>query len=151
MMNTLKFTDKDLERCRKAYLKLDPEQRITMSHFDLAEQTDIKDLGAWVRFLKEPSVKDKINEELDIYISAQQRKLISLATDKSQSTGMAQLIAALDKAQERQESTQTGPAFVYMFVPPNEHEEHATNLNQVKTDPFKDGALFENFTPEIDI
>ena len=150
-MNTLKFTDKDLERCRKAYLKLDPEQRITMSHFDLAEQTDIKDLGAWVRFLKEPSVKDKINEELDIYISAQQRKLISLATDKSQSTGMAQLIAALDKGQERQESTQTGPAFVYMFVPPNEHEEHATNLNQVKTDPFKDGALFENFTPEIDI
>ena len=150
-MNTLRFNDADIEKCRKAYLKLDPEQRLTMSHFDLAEQTDIKDLALWVKFLKEPSIKDKINEELEIYIAAQQRKLISLATDKSQSTGMAQLIAALDKAQDRQETTQSGPAFVYMFVPPNENEKEVPNMQEVKIDPFKDRAMFDNFTPEIDI
>lgn len=136
-MNTLKFNDRDLDKCRKAYLTVDPEQRLTMSHFDLAEHTDIKDLALWVKFLKEPSVKDKINEELEIYIAAQQRKLISLATDKSQSTGMAQLISALDKAQDRQETAQTGPAFVYMFVPPNENEAGNANLQEVIRDPFK--------------
>lgn len=137
MMNTLSFKDRDLEKCRKAYLTVDPEQRLTMSHFDLAEHTDIKDLALWVKFLKEPNVKDKINEELEIYIAAQQRKLISLATDKSQSTGMAQLIAALDKAQDRQETGPTGPAFVYMFVPPNENEQNVENLRTVSKDPFQ--------------
>lgn len=136
-MNTLKFSDKDLEKCRKAYLTLDPEQRLTMSHFDLAEHTDIKDLTLWVKFLKEPNVKDKINEELEIYVDAQKRKLISLATDKSQSTGMAQLIAALDKTQERQETGVNGPAFVYMFVPPNENEQEVENLEKVLKDPFQ--------------
>ena len=137
-MQNLRFKDPELEKCRLAFLKLDPENRLSMSHFDLAEHTDIKDLSQWIKFLKNPSVKDKLNEELEIYVAAQQRKLISLATDKSQSTGMAQLISALDKTQERQETAPSGPAFVYMYVPPNANETDNPTVKIAKTDPFTD-------------
>ena len=135
-MTTLKFDDPALNECLQAFLQLPPEDRITMSHFDLAELTDIKDLSIWIKFLKDPKVKDKLDEELDIYVDAQKRKLISLTTDKANSVGVAQMITALGKAQEKQEQTSTGPAFVYMYVPPNANEEELDNIEQLPTDPF---------------
>lgn len=137
-MQNLRFSDTELEQCRLAFLELNPEDRLSMSHFDLAEHTTITDLSLWIKFLKDPTVKDKLNEELEIYVAAQQRKLISLATDKSQSTGMAQLISALDKTQERQEAAPSGPAFVYMYVPPNANEMENPEMRLVDTDPFTD-------------
>lgn len=135
-MNTLKFDDPGLQTCLEAFLKVDPEDRITMSHFDLAAVTDVKDLSLWVKFLKDPHVKDKLDEELDIYMDAQKRKLISLTTDKANSVGVAQMITALGKAQEKQEQTSTGPAFVYMYIPPNANEEELENIEELPNDPF---------------
>lgn len=135
-MNTLKFDDANLQACLEAFLQVDPEDRITMSHFDLAAATPVKDLSLWVKFLKDPQVKDKLDEELDIYMDAQKRKLISLTTDKANSVGVAQMITALGKAQEKQEQTSTGPAFVYMYIPPNANEEELENIEQLPNDPF---------------
>lgn len=136
-MKQLVFTDPELKACQKEYLKLNPEDRLSMSHFELAEMTNIKDQYVWLKFLKEPTIADQINEELEVYTAAQQRKLISLSTDKANSVGVAQLINALDKAREKQEITQSGPAYVYMYIPPNTNEQGNENLVEVKDDPFK--------------
>ena len=37
----INFTDPRMVMCQQEYNKLDPEERITMSHFDLAQHTAI--------------------------------------------------------------------------------------------------------------
>ena len=63
----IKFNDPRMIMCQNEYNKLDPEERITMSHFDLAQHTAIDEIEPWIDFLKDPRVADSINEELTIY------------------------------------------------------------------------------------
>ena len=100
----INFTDPRMVMCQQEYNKLDPEERITMSHFDLAQHTAIDQIEPWIDFLKDPRVADSINEELTIYKEAQQRKLISRATTHDKSVGTAQMINALGKSMEEGKS-----------------------------------------------
>lgn len=131
------FTDPRLIACQNEYNKLDPEERITMSHFDLAQHTAIDTIEPWIDFLKDPRVADSINEELAIYKEAQQRKLISRATTHDKSVGTAQMINALGKSMEN-EVAKTGSLMIYSYVPLNANESLAENTREESKDIFEE-------------
>ena len=131
------FKDPRLMMCQDAYNKLDPEERITMSHFDLAQNTAIDDIEPWIAFLKDPRVADSINEELKIYKEAQQRKLISRATTHDKSVGTAQMINALGKSIE-EGVAKTGTLMIYSYVPLNANESLAPNTRSEDEDIFEE-------------
>lgn len=132
----IKFKDEDMIRCQELYNQLNPEMRLTMSHFDLAEMTEETDHEVWLKFLKDPRVNDSINEELDVYKKAQQRKLISQATVDNRSTGLAQLITSIGKDIESSNGKE-GDVFVYSYVPLTTSEKKAPNTNVCERDLFK--------------
>ena len=131
------FSDPRMIMCQQEYNKLDPEQRLSMSHFDLAQNTAITDTEPWIEFLKDPRVADKINEELTIYKEAQQRKLIQRATTHDNSVGTAQMINALGKAMET-ETAKTGTMMIYSYVPLNAREAQAPGARQETRDVFEE-------------
>lgn len=131
------FTDPRMIMCQQEYNKLDPEQRLSMSHFDLAQLTAINETEPWIEFLKDPRVADSINEELTIYKEAQQRKLISRATTHDKSVGTAQMINALGKAMET-ETAKTGTMMIYSYVPLNAREAQAVNARVETHDIFEE-------------
>ena len=132
----IQFNDPRMILCQQEYNKLDPEQRLSMSHFDLAANTPIDDTEPWIEFLKDPRVADKINEELSIYKEAQQRKLIQRATTHDKSVGTAQMINALGKSLET-EQTKTGTIMIYSYVPMNAKEAQSPNATRNTTDIFE--------------
>ena len=131
------FTDPRMIMCQQEYNKLDPEQRLSMSHFDLAQLTAINETEPWIEFLKDPRVADSMNEELTIYKEAQQRKLISRATTHDKSVGTAQMINALGKAMET-ETAKTGTMMIYSYVPLNAREAQAVNARTETHDIFEE-------------
>ena len=133
----INFDDPRMVMCQQEYNKLDPEQRLSMSHFDLAQNTAISDTEPWIDFLKDPRVADKINEELTIYKEAQQRKLIQRATTHDKSVGTAQMINALGKAMET-ETAKTGTLMIYSYVPLNACEAQAPSARQEAYDIFEE-------------
>ncbi len=133
----INFNDPRMIMCQQEYNKLDPEQRLSMSHFDLAQNTAITDTEPWIEFLKDPRVADKINEELTIYKEAQQRKLIQRATTHDKSVGTAQMINALGKAMET-ETAKTGTMMIYSYVPLNSREAQAPGARQETHDIFEE-------------
>lgn len=133
----INFSDPKMILCQQEYNKLDPEARISMSHFDLAQCTAIDDIEPWIQFLKDPRVADKINEELTLYKEAQQRKLIQRATTHDKSVGTAQMINALGKAMET-ETAKTGMPMIYSYVPLNAREAQAPNVRQETRDIFEE-------------
>lgn len=122
--------------CQMEWNLLDPEERLTYSHFELAEETNIKDIDVWMDFLKDPRVMDKLNEELSVFKQAQQRKLIQRATSHDRSVGTAQMITALGKTIESQSNT-GGQMFIYTYVPPNSNEVQAPNVATETKDIFE--------------
>ena len=133
-----KFDDPRLNMCQAEYNKLDPEQRLSMSHFDFASSTNIKEIEPWVSFLKDPRVTDRVNEELNIYKESQKRKLIARATTHDKSIGTAQMINALDKVGS-DEQAKTGAMMIYSYVPLNAKEAQSPNAEVNKTDLFERG------------
>lgn len=123
--------------CQAEYNKLPPEERITMSHFDLANQTKIDRIDPWIEFLKDPRVSDKINEELKLFREAQQRKLIKRATQHDKSVGTAQMINALGKSIEDTNGKSDGPVFIYSYVPLNDSEEKVPTTRKLRKDIFE--------------
>lgn len=132
----IRFTDPKLTECQEMYNALDPEMRITMSHFDLAQMTEQTDHEVWLKFLKDPRVNDAINEELQVYKQAQQRKLISQATVDGRSTGLAQMISSLGKEISDNKGKE-GDIFVYSYVPLTESEKKAPDTRIEDRDLFK--------------
>lgn len=129
----LRLSSPNLIECLKEFEKLVPEDRLSMSVYDLAEFTDIKDYTRWIEFMKEPAVAEAIDEELNLYIDAQKRKLIQTTTIDDKSVGKAQLITALTKANEGGAGT-GGNLFVYNYIPLNENERKRPNVVELDLD-----------------
>lgn len=129
----LRLSSQNLIECLEEFEKLVPEDRLSMSVYDLAEFTDIKDYTRWIEFMKEPAVAEAIDEELNLYIDAQKRKLIQTTTIDDKSVGKAQLITALTKANEGSAGT-GGNLFVYNYIPLNENERKRPNVNELDLD-----------------
>ena len=122
------FENKELQQCLVMFNSLPPEERLFMTHYELAQNTRIKDSAIWKEFLLDMRVSDWINQELTLFKSAQLRKLVKDATKNDRSVGAAQMLNALNKTLEN-ESTKDGPVFIYSYVPLNERELNAPNAH----------------------
>lgn len=139
----INFTDIRMKKCQEVYNALDPEDRITMSHFELARETEITELEAWIEFLKDTRVAEAINEELVLFQAAQQRKLIARATTHDKSVGTAQMINALGKALESNDENKGGTVMIYSYVPMNDKEQNAPNTVLLDHDIFERNTTHE--------
>lgn len=110
---------------------------LTMNHYDFAEVTSVHDPQEWKEFLQIPPVSEYITEEFNAIQDSELRKLIMNISDSS-SVGKAQLINAMQKQlKENENSGKTGPAFIYCYVPLNDEEINADNVEVLDRDPFK--------------
>lgn len=135
-LTDINFDDIELFDCAEAFEKLDPIDRLSMNHAELAEFSEVKELEAWKRFLKHPAVADYLKEEIKLFTESQKRKLITTVTDDSKSTGLAQMIGALDKTLDSGEKGDNGQLFIYSYVPMNKKEEAAPNARREIFDIF---------------
>jgi len=108
---------------------------ITLSHYDLAEQTDIRDPEAWKAFLMEPEVKRWVESEMAIMQDTELKRLVK-GSSKSRSMGQSQMINTLSKLNEKSD-TKEGPVMIYMFVPMSAEQEHAPNTHKLPTNIFQ--------------
>lgn len=110
---------------------------LTMNHYDFAEVTSVNNPQEWKEFLQIPPVSEYITEEFNAIQDSELRKLIMNISDSS-SVGKAQLINAMQKQlKENENSGKTGPAFIYCYVPLNDEEINADNVEVLDRDPFK--------------
>lgn len=112
------------------------KQALTMNHYDLADVTSFDNPQDWKEFLQNEYVAKYINDEFTAIQDSELRKLIMNISDSS-SVGKAQIINSLQKVlNEHAGDKKSGPAFVYMYVPLTEEEQHADNVEVLDHDPF---------------
>jgi hypothetical protein len=109
---------------------------LTMNHYDLAAKTAINDPQIWKEFLMDENVSEWLEEERKIMQSTELAKLTANISS-SRSVGQAQLISALDRMQSnKSDQTATGPAFIYTYVPLNNEQKEAPNVQLLQEDIF---------------
>lgn len=130
----IEFKEPKLKACQAAYNKLDPEKAMVMSHFDLAKDSEVKDLQMWKDFLSDLRVVQYLDLELTLFKQSQQRKLIQKATSNDKSVGTAQMINALNKTLDMEDKS--GNIFIYTYVPPNTKEAESLYASAETEDIF---------------
>ena len=105
------------------------------SHYTLAASTPITDPTIWKEFLMEQDVSDYINQETAILQQAEFRSIL-LNTARDNSAGRAQLINAMMSVNNKQNKKE-GPIVIYSYIPLNEQQLKASNIEINKTDIFK--------------
>ena len=113
----------DLAGCQDEFMKLPAEERIFMSHYELAETTRYGTAQLWKEFLMDKRVADWMQSETQLFKEAQMRKLIKNVTNNDKSVGAAQMLNAIGKTLEEEKQEQN--FFVYSHVPLTENEKHA--------------------------
>lgn len=107
---------------------------LSMTHYDLAAQTELTDPTVWKAFLLDPEVSDWINSEIKVMQNAELNKLIQ-GVGSSNSVGKAQLMQALSKI-NNETTIKDGPVFIYSYVPLNSEQMQAENIRILTEDPF---------------
>ena len=130
------FEDEELAACQAAFNALDPEERLSMTHYDLAKTSGVADSQAWKRFLMETKVANWIDQEITIIKGVTLRKMIKNADSNDRSYGAAQMLNALNKSFDT-DTVKDGPVFVYTYIPLNEREQGAPNTTQEDHDIFE--------------
>ena len=130
------FEDADLLACQAEFNRLDPEERLYMTHYDLSRSSGIEDSQLWKRFLMETRVSNWIDQEITLIKSTTLRKMIKNADSNERSYGAAQMLNALNKSFDT-DTTKEGPMFVYTYVPLNEREQGAPNTQRADRDLFE--------------
>ena len=105
------------------------------NHYELADKTKFKDAALWKQFLTEPDVNDYIMQETAILQQAEFRNIL-LNTARDNSAGRAQLINAMMSVNNKQ-TKKEGPIVIYSYVPLNEEQMKAPNVEINKKDIFK--------------
>ena len=105
------------------------------NHYALAAKTPISDPEIWKEFLMETDVNDYINQETALLQSAEFRKIL-LNTERDNSAGRAQLINAMMSVNNKQNKKE-GPVVIYSYVPLNDQQMKASNIEINEKDPFK--------------
>lgn len=101
----------------------------TITHYDLAEKTEINDYVLWREFLLDPRTTDWRKTEMSIIKQGQINKIIHSAAD-SKSVGNAQIINAFANM-DKDERKKDGPAFIYTHVPLNKEQEHSKAVQKI--------------------
>lgn len=106
-------------KLQEAWNKLDPEEVITLSHYELADKTDYS-VDEWRDFLCDGKVSKFIEAEMALFKQSQMNKLIKRATTNDKSVGTAQMLNAISKSLD--DDTPETQFFIYSHVPltPNE-------------------------------
>ncbi len=120
-----KLTKEQYEECKKQFLELG-EMAFEMSHYRLAMETYIPDAQVWKAFLMDPRTVDFVNSEMSIIRNAAINEIVKQSPN-SKSVGQAQLVNSLMKLSE-QATTKDGPTFIYCYVPLNDEQIHAPNV-----------------------
>ena len=105
------------------------------NHYTLAVTTPIDDPALWKEFLMEPDVSEYINQETALLQQAEFRSIL-LNTARDNSAGRAQLINAMMSVNQKQNKKE-GPIVIYSYIPLNEQQMKAPNIEINTTDPFK--------------
>ena len=105
------------------------------NHYTLALSTPCTDPALWKEFLMEQDVNEYITQETAILQQAEFRSIL-LNTARDNSAGRAQLINAMMSVNQRQNKKE-GPVVIYSYIPLNEQQMKAPNIEINKTDPFK--------------
>ena len=111
------------------------QNALKANHYTLAAETSISDAALWKEFLMEQDVNDYINQETAILQQAEFRSIL-LNTARDNSAGRAQLINAFMSVNNKQ-SKKEGPIVIYSYIPLNEQQLKASNIEINKKDPFK--------------
>lgn len=106
-------------------------------HYQLSELTTYSALS-WRKFLSHPKVVDWMKEEMFLVQQSRLRGLMQNLDSNSRSTGLPQLMNTLFAQTDKAKKDSTGPIFVYMYVPLNEQEMHAPNVQIAKDDSLTD-------------
>ena len=105
------------------------------NHYTLALSTSETDPEIWKEFLMEPDVSDYINQETALLQQAEFRSIL-LNTARDNSAGRAQLINAMMSVNQKQ-TKKEGPVVIYSYVPLNEQQLKAPNIEINTKDPFR--------------
>lgn len=125
------LTQGQYEKCWNIFTSL-KEEGLYLSHYQLAEETEIKDAVMWREFLIDPRVADYVATEMNLIRTAAINQMVAEAP-KSRSVGQSQLINALQKIEE-QSTKKEGPAFIYCYVPLNVEQKQAPNVHICNSD-----------------
>lgn len=126
--------EEDFKDCQEEFNRLEPEDALFMSHYELAAETGVP-ADIWKKFLMHHAVAEWINSEMEMFKKSQMKKLIKKATTESKSVGTAQMINAIGKTMD-DTARKDGPVFVYCYIPLNADEQHAPNVRMLSADPF---------------
>lgn len=121
----MKLTESQYKQCWDIFVSLQ-ETALSLSHYQLAQMTDITDAIMWKEFLIDPRTADYVASEMQIIRSAAINEMVQKAPN-SRSVGQSQLINALQKLDESA-SHKEGPVFIYSYVPLNEQQKAAPNV-----------------------
>lgn len=105
------------------------------NHYTLAATTPVQNAALWKEFLMETDVSDYINQETALLQQAEFRSIL-LNTARDNSAGRAQLINAMMSVNQRQNKKE-GPIVIYSYVPLNEEQMKAANIEINKKDIFR--------------
>lgn len=104
------------------------------NHYTLALTTSFNDPAIWKEFLMESDVNDFINQETALLQQAEFRSIL-LNTARDNSAGRAQLINAMMSVNSKQQK-KDGPIIIYSYIPLNEQQMKASNIEINDKDPF---------------
>lgn len=105
------------------------QEALSMNHYDLYALCPKYSVDKWLTFLQEPDIQEYIKKEMAIIRTSQVNKLVQ-ESGKSRSVGQAQLLNALQKFDEDEQKAD-GPIFIYCYVPLNDEQKHAPNVQEV--------------------
>lgn len=110
-------------------------EALKANHYTLALKTQENDPEIWKDFLMEADVADYINQETALLQQAEFRNIL-LNTARDNSAGRAQLINAMMSVNNKQ-TKKDGPIVIYSYVPLNEQQMKAPNIEINDHDVFK--------------
>ena len=105
------------------------------NHYVLATVTPISDAALWKELLMEPDVNDYIIQETNLLQQAEFRNIL-LNSARDNSAGRAQLINAMMSVNQKQ-TKKDGPIVIYSYIPLNEQQLKAPNIEINNHDLFK--------------
>lgn len=105
-----------------------------LDHYELSERTNISPID-WKKFLTDTRVNLFLTEELRLLQKSKVRAMMK-DIEKSKSPGQAQLLNTLITQAEVKQNRE-GPIFIYSYIPLSKEEQHASNTEVLKSDPFE--------------
>lgn len=129
------WNNPELAECQRLFMELPADERIYMSHYELANETGFGTAQLWKEFLMDKRVSDWLQSETQLLKETQMRKLIKNVNDNERSVGAAQMLNALSKVTTPDDKKE-GELIVYSYVPVNPREEKAPNVRINTTDLF---------------